>query len=331
MQNLKKLLSVIVAGILVASCASVNNISYSTTFVPEEGGVSFTKITDENFESLTNPNVVKNYTTGRLTWWANPLIAITNDGQSLAYNVFKNDRRNVFIKSTSGIGSSVQRTFRTNVNDVTFSPDDATICFSESDGQNNYIYTTSAKQGSIVQRVSPQNVKDYAPCYSKDGSKIFFTRLDGNNYSIWSYDTKKLTFTNYCHGLNPLPINDEEILCVRPNSKGNFEIWKVNYVKGTEAIIVTAENQSYTTPSLSPDGEWILMVANTLPNGNKQEENLDIYVVRTDGTGLTQLTYHKGNDCSPIWSKDGKTIYFVSQRGTEKGAYNIWKMDFNLE
>lgn len=330
MQNLKKILSVVVAGILISSCSSVSTISYSSTFVPEEGGVSFTKITDENFETVSKPSISIDYYTGKLTWWSNPSIAISNDGQSLAYNVAKNDRRNVFVKSTSGIGSSVQRTFRKNVNDVTFSPDDAIICFSEVDGQNSYIYTTSAKQGSIVQRVSPQNVADYAPCYSKDGSKIFFTRLDGANYSIWSYDTKTLSFTNYCHGLTPVPINEEEILCVRPNSKGNFEIWRVNYVKGTESIIVTAENQSYSTPSLSPDGQWILMVANTLPDGNKKEENLDIYVVRTDGTGLTQLTYHKGHDCSPIWSKDGKTIYFLSQRGTEKGAFNIWKMDFNL-
>lgn len=330
MKIIKKILSVVVAGMLISACSSVNTDFYSSTFVPEEGSCNFTKITDESFETITKPNVMKNYSTGRLTWWANPLIAISNDGQTLAYNVFKNERRNLFVKSTTGIGSSVQRTFRSSVNDVTFSPDDATICFSEVDGTNSYIYTTNAKQGSIVQRVSPQNVADYGPCYSKDGSKIFFTRLDGTNYSIWSYDTKTLSFTNYCHGLNPIPINEEELLCVRPNSKGNFEIWSVNYVKGTESIIVSTENQSYTTPSISPDGKWILMVANTLPNGNKEEENLDIYVVRTDGTGLTQLTYHKGHDCSPIWSKDGKTIYFVSQRGTQEGTYNIWKMDFNL-
>lgn len=60
-------------------------------------------------------------------------------------------------------------------------------------------------------------------------------------------------------------------------------------------------------------------------------QNLDLYVVRTDGTNLTQLTYHPGNYVSPIWSKDGKSIYFISQRGTEKGTWNIWKMTFNLK
>ena len=79
--------------------------------------------------------------------------------------------------------------------------------------------------------------------------------------------------------------------------------------------------------SLSPDGKWIVCTSNTIENGN---ENLDIYVLRTDGSRLTQLTYHKDNDLSPVWSPDGKSIYFLSQRGSEKGTYNIWKMNFNL-
>lgn len=329
MKNIK-LLSLIVATIVLASCSSLK-IAYVHIFVPEEGSTNFTKITDESIETLVNPSVEKNYSTNRLTWWANPTICISNDGQTIAYNVFKNDRRNIFIRPVTGRGTSIQRTFRSRVNDLTFSPDGETICFSEVEGRNSYIYTTSAQQGYIVQRVSPQNVSDYGPCYSKDGSKIFFTRLDGLSFSIWSYDIEKLSFTNYCHGVNPVPINEEEFFCVRTNSRGNSEIWKVNYVKGTESIILSSENQGYTTPSISPDGKWILLQANTLPNGNKNQENLDIYVVRIDGSGLTQLTYHKGHDCSPVWGKDGKSIYFLSQRGTEKGDYNIWKMDFNLK
>ena len=323
------LLVAIAATMFMASCATTHNF-YVDMSVPEEGGSNFAKMTDESFETLTNPKVTRDYN-GRLTWWGNPLLAISNDGQSLAYNVYKNERRNIFVKSTTGIGSSVQRTFRSNVNDVTFSPDDKMICFSQVEGASSSLYTTNATQGAIVQKISPQNVADYAPRYSTDGSKIFFARQDGNNYSIWSYDTKNQIFNNYCYGMSPVPISDEELLCVRRNSKGNSEIWKVNYVKGTESIIVSSENQSYSTPSLSPDGKWILMVANTVPNGNKNEENLDVYVVRTDGTGLTQLTYHRGHDCSPIWGRDGKSIYFLSQRGTIEGNYNIWRMDFNLK
>nr|WP_321570866.1 hypothetical protein [uncultured Duncaniella sp.] len=58
--------------------------------------------------------------------------------------------------------------------------------------------------------------------------------------------------------------------------------------------------------------------------------NTDIYVVRTDGTNLTQLTYHPGNDMSAIWAPDGRSIFFLSQRGSAKRVFNVWKMSFEL-
>lgn len=64
--------------------------------------------------------------------------------------------------------------------------------------------------------------------------------------------------------------------------------------------------------------------------GKKNTINTDIFVVRTDGTQLTQLTYHPGNDLSAIWAPDGRAIYFLSERGTAGKVYNVWKMDFNM-
>ena len=98
-------------------------------------------------------------------------------------------------------------------------------------------------------------------------------------------------------------------------------------MKGKESIIMSQEGRSFTTPSVSPDGQWILCASNT---NNLGSENIDIYVMRIDGSQLSQLTYHPGHDLSPVWGPDGKSIYFLSQRGTEKGEYNIWKMDFKL-
>jgi TolB protein len=55
-----------------------------------------------------------------------------------------------------------------------------------------------------------------------------------------------------------------------------------------------------------------------------QNGNFDIYTMRADGTGLTNLTNHPANDSSPIWSPDGRHIAFESDRD---GLRQIYVMD----
>ena len=320
-------IAVLAAALLAVGCAS--QVDFTRSYVPEEGGINFMKVTDETQENLSTPNVERS--TGRMTWWVNPLFAINNDGTSLAYNTFKNGKRNIFVRSLDVRAASTQRTFRTLVNDVCFSADGQSLCFSEIVGNYSRLCLTDAYQGTVVQQVSPVNTRDYGPHFSVDGKRIFFTRADGTGYSIWSYEIATGSFSNYCFGLNPIPINNEEFLCTRMNSDRNYEIWRINYVKGSESLVVSQEGRSFSTASLSPDGQWIVCVSNT-PSTDQpgSRENLDIYVVQPDGSRLTQLTYHLGDDCSPVWSPDGKYIYFLSQRGTEKGEFNIWRMNFNL-
>lgn len=315
------------ATVILAGCETMATIDTSQTFVPEEGGITFEKITNEENEQLIVPNIT--YDGQRLRWWANPYFVISKDGSRYAYVGSHNQRSNIFVKSMSARTGSQQRTFSGNAQDLAFSPDGQTLCFSQYNAPYSTLYMTSAVQGSVMQQVTSGSVRDYAPNYSPDGKLIFFSRAEGDHYSIWSYNVDNGIFSNYCYGLSPCPINGEEFLCSRMNSHNNYEIWRVNYVKGSESIILSQENRSFTTASMSPDGKWILFAANTTRKSGVPE-NIDIYVVRTDGSQLTQLTYHHGHDLSPVWAPDGKSIYFLSQRGSEKGLYNIWKMNFNL-
>jgi len=94
--------------------------------------------------------------------------------------------------------------------------------------------------------------------------------------------------------------------------------------------VASDQYHSFTNPTLSPDGKWIAMVGNARSNISKTV-NLDIFVIKTDGTNLTQLTYHPMNDCSPCWSADGRSIYFISDRANKMRYSNIWRMNFNIE
>jgi Tol biopolymer transport system component len=54
-----------------------------------------------------------------------------------------------------------------------------------------------------------------------------------------------------------------------------------------------------------------------------QSGNWDIYVVETEGGMPKQLTVDSRTDAQPNWSRDGKTVYFWSDR---TGRREIWRV-----
>jgi len=348
---------------LLNSCKGVQ-ILYSTISVPEEGGVNFVKITTDdddvaspgynntgNFALTTNPSKQGVY------WYMYPVIDISPDGQRIGYINRKNETGNVMIKSASGGGGSTQRTFRSDVRDFSFSPDGTKLCYCEYRDGGSGIYMMNVNQGTTVQRISPTNSDDYGPTIAKAGNIIYFSRWEGDyNFSLWSYDPEKGLFSNYSRGMTPCvdPTNDKVIYCSRYtyDDTGNIlkvtktllsgikkiyytneysrrlEIWKLDTEKGTEELVLSDKNWSYSSPKVSPDGQWLLITGAN--RSNNKIWNTNLFVMRTDGTHFTQLTYHPGNDMSGVWAPDGKSIYFVSQRGTKNGTYNVWRMDFTL-
>ena len=310
----------------LAPVAMIAQVDYSVVQVNEESGVNFTQITTDN-DYVCMPEVRR---IGRsINWLSNRILDISIDGTQLAYLSFRSNTTNIFIKDIDKQGASVQRTNRQAVLDFSYSPDGNNICFSETNGKLNQIFQTSASNGYVCRQITSGN-KDYSPVYSPDMKNIFFARLENNGASVWGYDIGSNFLSSYTKGLNPCPVKDQScILCCRTNSEGRGEIWRVNYQTGVEECIVSDPSRSFTTPSVSPDGKWILFVgSNALTNGNQQYLNTDLFACRFDGTQMLQLTHHAADDISPVWSKDGKYIYFISQRGSSSGNANVWRMDF---
>ena len=300
-------------------------VDYSVVSVIEESGTDFTRITTEN-DYVCMPLVRR---TGRnINWLSNKIIDVSVDGSQLAYLSSRNKTVNIFIKDIGRQGGAVQRTNRQKIMDFNYSPDGKYIVFSEISGRFNQIYQTSSSSGYICRQITSNN-KDYSPVYSRDMKNIFFARQENNGVSIWSYNMANNFLSNYTKGINPCPLAQNKMLCARNNAEGKSEIWRIDIESGTEECIVSETNRSFTTPTLSPDGQWILMVGSSfVTNGSHQHANTDIFACRSDGTQLMQLTYHAADDLSPTWGRDGKHIYFISQRGSATGTANVWRMTF---
>jgi Tol biopolymer transport system component len=76
---------------------------------------------------------------------------------------------------------------------------------------------------------------------------------------------------------------------------------------------ITDPSKQAARPAISPDGEWLAF--------NSAGPDEDLFLVRTDGTGMRQLTHEGHKDLGPRWSADGQQIAFFSKR---TGNRQIW-------
>lgn len=333
----RSLLGLATGALFLASCATTQ-INYSITSVAEEGGMQFTQLNNPEEENTVGPGI---YTSGiRLVWNAAPLMAISPDGEKLVYVQRKNNIDNLYLRSTKGGASVMQRTFSANsIAGCSYSPDGKHISYSDKKDGSFNIYQINANEGAAVQQISSTNSDEVTPVYSPDGKYIFYTKeereLQANGtyksrYFIWFFDREKSAYTQLIEGYTPSISPDGKTLIYTKSKQNNDEgeIWMMDIQTGSPSLLMTATGKGFSTPQISPDGKKVLCVGSTNKTKNARA-NLDIYVFNVDGTGLTQLTFNPVHDVCPRWSPDGKAIYFISQRGSKTGKFSLWKINYD--
>lgn len=103
------------------------------------------------------------------------------------------------------------------------------------------------------------------------------------------------------------------------NRDGNREIYGMG-PHGRNIVRLTFD-QAYNSfnPALSPDRTKIIFVREGIGDGS-----LDIYVMKADGSQVTNLTKGIGRNNDPAWSPSGKRIAFSSDRD---GLHQLYLMN----
>jgi Tol biopolymer transport system component len=114
---------------------------------------------------------------------------------------------------------------------------------------------------------------------------------------------------------HPAISRDGRRLAFASNRTGFNEIWTAD-ADGTGPVRLTFRNGARAlAPCWSPDGQSIAYTAQV-------GDNRDIYVVGADGAGSRRLTSEPSDEGNPSFSRDGRWIYFRSDRN---GVPQIWK------
>jgi eukaryotic-like serine/threonine-protein kinase len=115
-------------------------------------------------------------------------------------------------------------------------------------------------------------------------------------------------------------------LIFKSNRDGISNIYEMN-ADGTDARLISPPGVDAGDPSPSPDGKLIAYVSNR--SGKAQ-----IYISERGASSETQLTGQKetdGENYSPVFTKDGKSILFVSTRNSTANRINFEIYSMNVD
>ena len=213
-------------------------------------------------------------------------------------------------------------------------PSGKSIAFASNRASNWDIYVMSMDGGQPMQ-ITDEPEPELHPSWSPDGTKLIYCKLGSmsGRWEVWVVDIENPGVRRFlAYGLFPQwgpDIARPKILLQRSRQRGSrfFSIWTVDYVNDNAihpTEIVSAGNAAVINPNWSPDGNRIVFVTVVEPGETTGQslEQSDIWIVKLDGSGRTNLTNGMFANYQPAWGTDGR-VYFVSDRS---GVDNVWSV-----
>jgi Tol biopolymer transport system component len=243
------------------------------------------------------------------------------DGQTVAFVRFL-DVRDIFLVRTAG-GEPKRLTFDDAVIfGLDWTPDGAYIIFfSDRLGGSVRPWKIPASGGQPEPLSMPPGVVE-EPSLSRDGRRLAYTQREFNA-NIWRYEvaptpgrsappTKVIAST----GVNDAPqfSPDGKRVAFVSSRSGSLEIWVCDSDGSNPRQLTFLGHANAGIPRWSPDGSEIVLSARA---------EGPAYIVRAEGGRPRRLTTDASKVAAPSWSRDGKWIYFGSDRS---GAWQVWKV-----
>lgn len=170
--------------------------------------------------------------------------------------------------------------------EISWSPDNSRIAFSAmQDGKwNIYVMRADGSQSTKLTSNTP-DIDYFSASWSPDGKQIAFSARHGKN------------------------------------AKG--DIYVMNAADGSGIRQLTAHPAHDSAPAWSPDGKRIAFISDrdAKDPGGKDHE-MQIYLMRADGSEQQRLLKTETHDYDPQWSPDSQRIVYYAEKGDRKDQ--VW-------
>jgi Tol biopolymer transport system component len=212
------------------------------------------------------------------------------------------------------------------------SPDGHEIAFAS----GGDIWTVPAS-GGIAHLLIADPATESRPLYSPDGSQLAFisARTGGGNIYIFTFATGEVRRLTYSDQLDQLDAWSRDGKWIYFSSAANDiarlpDVFRVSAAGGTPLEVSRERYLSEFDSAPSPDGQSIALCAKGISyaqwwrNGHAHIDQTEIWLKPiADDQKASILLPADSKHAWPMWSPDGKTLYFMSDRS---GSQNIWSV-----
>jgi len=215
----------------------------------------------------------------------------------------------------------------------TLSPDGKMFAYVSSQSGNRDIYLQRVDGRAATNLTADSPADDSEPAFSPDGSQIAFrSERDGGGIFVMGAAGESLRrITDIGHNPSWSPDGGRIVVStqpvdLRPLSHHEYgELWIVDTHTGVKRLLVKPGDAGPGTdalqPSWSPNGKRIAFW------GLSRNSQRDIWTVDPNAPQPRQtivpVTSDAPTDWNPVWSPDGRYLYFGSDRD---GTMNLWRI-----
>lgn len=206
------------------------------------------------------------------------------------------------------------------------SPDGKTVAFS----YLGDIWTVPSV-GGVARPVTMHEAHDVNPVFSPDGKWIAFSSNRHGSYDVFVSPAvggrpRRLTFDSGHDTVTGWTPDGKGVVFTSTRSTAypfNSECYVVPFDGGAERKLALFEGKE---AHFAPTGDRLAFVRGPglwYRRGYRGSSNDEIWLATADGGSPRRFTAFDGQDGSPMWTPDGRTLFYVSEEGSPRGCANI--------